>query len=183
MRTTDTHVLFWRTADIYSNWHPSPFVRNGIAYANAEQYMMAAKARLFGDAAVEAKIMATRGSDPNTMKALGREVRGYVEAVWVAHRDWVMFAACLAKFAQDPVLRAELLATEERELVEASPVDRIWGIGLGEDDTRALDKSQWRGLNLLGIALMRVRDTLRALDEVLITPKLAAQREIWESGG
>ena len=164
MRTTDTMVLFWRTADIYSNWHPSRFVLNGREYANAEQYMMAEKARLFGDTEVAEKVMAT--TDPGRMKALGRQVRGFVEARWVAERDRVMYDACLAKFSQNPALKAKLLATGERLIVEASPLDRIWGIGLAENDPRAEDQSQWQGLNLLGVALMRVRETLRqAVDD------------------
>ncbi len=160
MRTTPTMVLFWRTADIYSNWHPSVFVIGGVTFANAEQYMMVAKARRFGDADAEAKMLAT--TDPSELKALGRAVKGYVDAEWVAWREEAVYQACLAKFSQNERMGLQLLATGERELVEASPPDRIWGIGLGEDDPRALDKAQWRGLNLLGKTLMRVRTTLSA---------------------
>ena len=160
MRTTETQVLFWRTADVYSNWHPSVFVVDDVTYANAEQYMMAAKARLFGDTAVLAKIMATKSNDPGRMKSLGRQVKGYVEDVWVAHREQVMYDACLAKFSQNPAMKGQLLATGLRDIVEASPVDPIWGVGMAEDNPLIEDKRNWQGLNLLGIALMRVRETL-----------------------
>lgn len=161
MRTTQNSVLFWRTKDIYSNWHPSVFVIDGVTYANAEQYMMAAKARLFDDAKVEAEIMAVKGEDPKRMKALGRQVRGYVDDTWVAHREQVMFDACFAKFEQNAALKEQLLATGERTIIEASPVDSIWGIGLAEEDPAAEDPKQWKGLNLLGVALMRVREALQ----------------------
>lgn len=160
MRTTAHSVLFWRTADLYSNWHPSVFVLDGVTYQNVEQYMMAAKARLFGDAQAEAKIMAASASDSRRIKALGRTVRGYDEAVWRAQREQIVFAGCLAKFEQNQGMADELHRTRERELIEASPTDLIWGIGLGENDPRAEDKTQWKGLNLQGIALMRVRETL-----------------------
>lgn len=158
MRITENMVLFWGSKDLYSNWHPSPFVLKGQRYAHVEQYMMAAKARLFGDTATEAKILAT--TDPKHIKALGREVRGYVDAVWREHRLTVVIEACVAKFSQNEKLGAMLLATGQRTLVEASPVDRVWGIGLAENDPCALDPATWRGENLLGIALMHARDHL-----------------------
>ena len=162
MRTTDKMVLFWRTDDIYSNWHPSLFLdMHQVQYSNAEQYMMAAKARLFGDYETEREILAVKGSNPSRMKSLGRKVRNFNERTWVEHRDQIMFDACLLKFGQNAHLRAQLMATGDRILVEASPVDFIWGIGLEENDPRAEDETQWKGLNLLGIALMRVRDEFR----------------------
>lgn len=158
MRITEHFTFFWGTSEVYSNWHPAQFVVKGITYVNTEQYMMAEKARLFDDITTLAKIMAE--TDPREIKKLGREVKGYVDAVWVENRERVMYEGCLAKFSQNPSLRKELLSTVGTELVEASPYDTIWGIGLGERDPRALNKATWRGLNLLGIALMRVRDTL-----------------------
>ncbi len=158
MRTTPHMMLFWRTDDIYSNWHPSPFTDDKKHYMNAEQYMMAAKARLFGDSETEAAIL--KETSPREMKALGRKIRNFSEGTWVEHRDQIMYDACLLKFSQNAKMKAELLATGDRELVEASPHDAIWGIGLEEDDPRAEDKSQWLGLNLLGKALMRTRKAL-----------------------
>lgn len=160
MRTTATMVLFWGARDIYSNWHPSPFVIKGQRYAHVEQYMMAAKARLFGDTATEALILAT--TDPKRIKALGRAVQGYIDAVWAEHRLGVVTEGCLAKFSQNDALKTAILATGERLLVEASPVDPLWGIGLGEQDPRAWDPATWQGENLLGTALMSARSSLQA---------------------
>lgn len=130
--------------------------------------MMAAKARLFQDTQAELQVLAEQ--DPRRVKALGRAVRGYEETVWCQHREKVMFAACLAKFQQNPELARELLATGHLHLVEASPYDRIWGIGLGADDPRVHDPRQWQGLNLLGNALMRVRTELQILYPAGLTP-------------
>ena len=89
-------------------------------------------------------------------------MRAFDEATWVAHRYDIVLAGTLAKFGQHDDLRAYLLGTGERVLVEASPVDRVWGVGLAADDPRAEDPTRWRGLNLLGFALMAARDALRA---------------------
>jgi ribA/ribD-fused uncharacterized protein len=138
-----------------SQWWPAPFVIDGIRYPTAEHHMMAGKARLFGDESIGRRILTA--SSPGAVKALGREIRGFDEEVWQAHRFDIVVSANRAKFDQHPDLRAYLLGTKDRVLVEASPVDRIWGIGLAADDDRATDPARWRGLNLLGFALMRVR--------------------------
>lgn len=95
---------------------------------------------------------------PSAAKKLGRRVRGFDDATWNERRYSIVVRGNVAKFAQHPDLRDFLLGTKNRVLVEASPVDRIWGIGLAEDDERAVDPKQWQGLNLLGFALMKVRD-------------------------
>lgn len=118
--------------------------------------MMAEKAALFGDEATRRRIL--DAPNPGAAKVLGREVRGFDDAVWVAHRYGIVVRGTAAKFAQSPDLGAFLRATDTRVLVEASPVDRIWGIGLARDDERAGNPLRWRGLNLLGFALMEVRD-------------------------
>lgn len=153
-------VLFWGSQDIYSNWHPCQFSIDGVQYFNVEQYMMAEKARLFGDKAAEQLILQTQ--DPRRIKALGRSVRGYDDARWAAVRMEVVERACLAKFGQNERLHEQLLATQDKTLVEASPVDSLWGIGLSSHDPRALDPEQWLGDNLLGLVLMKVRQQLRA---------------------
>lgn len=161
MKTTPQMVLFWRTAEIYSNWHPATFVdEDGRRFANSEQFMMWAKALVMGDIMMSETMLTV--SNPKELKALGRDVRPYIEARWVEHRLAVMVHACYLKFSQNATMKADLLATGERLLVEASPDDRIWGIGLEESDPRCLDKEQWQGLNLLGAALMIVRVLLRA---------------------
>lgn len=141
-----------------SQWYPAVFVVDGVTYATAEHYMMAEKARLFGDEETRGRVIAA--AHPNFAKKLGREVRGFDNATWEQHRFDIVVRGNEAKFGQNEVLRTFLLNTGERVLVEASPVDRIWGIGLAEQDTKAQDLEQWRGLNLLGFALMVVRSRL-----------------------
>ncbi len=143
-----------------SQWYPAPFVRDGVAYATAEHSMMADKARLFGDQAALARILAA--PSPGAVKALGRTIVGFDEAAWAAARFDIVVRANLAKFGAHASLGAFLLASGERVLVEASPLDRIWGIGLAATDARAGDPGQWQGENLLGFALMAVRAALRA---------------------
>ncbi|HDR9103407.1 TPA: NADAR family protein [Burkholderia vietnamiensis] len=101
-------------------------------------------------------------TDPAELKAMGRSVQNFVELVWQRERLDIMVAGCYAKFSWNSRLGDELLATGDRILVEASPSDRIWGIGLRATDADALDPRKWRGLNLLGQALMHVRDRLKA---------------------
>lgn len=121
--------------------------------------MMAEKARLFNDTATLAKIMAS--PDPREQKAYGRAVQGFDRDKWDAVARDVVYKGCLAKFTQNPDLKATLLATGDTVMVEASPVDSIWGIGLDKSDPRAQDPSQWRGTNWLGEVLMRVRKDIR----------------------
>lgn len=141
-----------------SQWYEAPFTIDGVTYPTAEHWMMAAKARLFGDGEVRARILAA--GNPGAAKALGREVRGFDGERWNAARVEIVVQGNLAKFGQHPALGTFLVNTNDRVLVEASPVDLIWGIGLAEDDPRAENPELWRGLNLLGFALMEVRDRL-----------------------
>jgi ribA/ribD-fused uncharacterized protein len=122
--------------------------------------MMAGKARLFEDEDALARILAAR--TPAEAKNLGRLVRGFDEERWAAECFALVAAGNEAKFGQDPALRGYLLGTASRVIVEASPVDRVWGIGLAADDERALDPRTWRGANLLGFALMQARERLAA---------------------
>lgn len=147
-------------AGCLSQWWPAPFAVDGTRYPTGEHFMMERKARLFGDADVAARILAAR--HPGAAKALGRQVRGFDEAAWNAHRYAIVVAANTAKFGQHPALREFLLGTGDRVLVEASPLDRVWGIGLAAGDERSGRPSAWRGLNLLGFALMEVRANLRS---------------------
>jgi ribA/ribD-fused uncharacterized protein len=141
-----------------SQWYASPFQVDGVHYATAEHYMMAGKASLFGDDAMVPRILAA--SSPGEAKALGRQVAGFDGEVWAAHRFDIVVAGSVGKFAHHEALRAYLLATNERVLVEASPRDRIWGIGLAATNPDATVPSRWRGLNLLGFALMEARAQL-----------------------
>jgi ribA/ribD-fused uncharacterized protein len=147
-------------ASCLSQWWPSPFVIDGVRYATAEHWMMAGKARLFGDA--EAERQALDAGSPAAAKRAGRLVRGFDDAIWERERSAIVRAGSVHKFGQHAELRDFLLATGDRVLVEASPLDRVWGIGLAADDERAQDPALWRGLNLLGFALMEAREELRA---------------------
>jgi ribA/ribD-fused uncharacterized protein len=143
---------------VLSQWWPAMFSVDGRTYASAEQYMMAQKAELFGDQETLAAILSS--PDPSQAKSLGRRVRGFDEERWIAHRFDTAVHGNVAKFSQNPELEGWLLATGDAVLVEASPVDRIWGIGLAAEDTRARDPRSWPGLNLLGFALMKTRQSL-----------------------
>lgn len=141
-----------------SQWWPVSFHENDDGYRSAEHYMMAEKARLFGDEETRARILAA--TSPAAAKKLGRDVRGFENARWEAARFDIVVRGNLLKFGQNPGLREFLLGTGSRVLVEASPVDRIWGIGLTADDPGAENPERWRGLNLLGFALMEARRRL-----------------------
>ena len=147
------------TDSVFSQWWACRFELDGLSYTSAEQRMMAEKARLFGDEGVREQILAT--ADPGRCKALGRKVSGYDDARWAAVRFQVIVESNLAKFGQSHALRSYLLGTGDDLLVEASPTDRIWGIGLAAGDPRALDPLQWEGENLLGFALVEARARLR----------------------
>jgi len=143
----------------FSQWYEAPFIVDRVHYPTAEHYMMAGKARLFSDASAEEAVLAA--SDPGKAKALGRTVRNYDDNAWCAHRFQIVVDGNYAKFSQNAALHDYLLKTGNKVLVEASPVDAIWGIGLSRDDDAALQPSTWQGLNLLGFALMEVRNRLK----------------------
>ncbi|MBX7550552.1 NADAR family protein [Streptomyces sp. NPDC004232] len=145
-------------ASCLSQWWPSPFVVDGVEYATAEHWMMAGKARLFEDAEAERKVLAA--GHPSRAKKAGRLVRGFDEEIWERERFRIVVEGSVHKFASDDALRAFLLGTGDRVLVEASPVDRVWGIGLAATDEAAMDPQRWKGPNLLGFALMAARERL-----------------------
>lgn len=141
-----------------SQWYPAAFEMDGIRYPTAEHYLMAEKARLFGDTHTLDKILSA--PHPGQAKALGRLVSGFDEQHWEQHRVEIAVRGNAAKFSQNNELKLFLLGTKTRVLVEASPQDSIWGIGLTEHDRDVQDPHSWKGLNLLGFALMRVRDDI-----------------------
>lgn len=142
-----------------SQWWPCRFEVNAVPYTTAEQFMMASKARLFGDVRVLERILSERS--PSRAKAWGRSVRPFDGQVWERHRFDVVTVASVAKFGSDGALRAHLLGTNDALLVEASPRDRIWGVGLSRDNPLVHEPAKWRGRNLLGFALVRARAILR----------------------
>lgn len=156
---SEKFTLFWRGP--FSQWHRNhPFKVDGIEYATAEQYMMAEKARLFGDKETEKKIMAT--TSPKDAKALGREVKGFDKGTWQKVARDIVYRGNYAKFTQHADLRNKLMATEGTTLVEASPTDAIWGIARTEGDPLALDRKTWKGTNWLGEVITQVREDLKA---------------------
>lgn len=157
MNTEQFHLFY---GGPFSNWTTATFVVDGKTYHTAEQYMMAEKARMFGDKESETKIMATR--DPERAKALGRQVRGFKREVWDAKARDIVYKGCYAKFQQNKGLLHALMETKGKTLVEASPTDQIWGVGFSSDNPKARDRRFWRGTNWLGEVLTLVREDLEA---------------------
>jgi ribA/ribD-fused uncharacterized protein len=149
-------------ASCLSQWFPAPFVVDGARYLTAEHFMMAEKARLFGDDGAMRAILAC--GTPAEAKALGRGVKGYDDAAWEKARGPAVVRGNVEKFRQNAEMGAFLRGTGSRVLVEASPRDRIWGIGMGASNPDAPVPSRWRGRNLLGFALMDAREQLARPD-------------------
>ena len=143
---------------LFSNWYPSDFTVKGVNFSLMEQYMMYEKARIFEDAEVAAKIL--KSSDPGRIKALGRSVRNYDDIIWNGVRQIIVYRGLLEKFRQNKELRERLLNTGNAILAECAVQDKIWGIGLSMKDDRRFRLNEWRGQNLLGFSLMRVREEL-----------------------
>ena len=142
-----------------SQWFSAPFDIGGIRYATAEHYMMVQKALLFGNKEIADKIICS--TSPGKAKALGRKVTGFDETIWRENRFRLVCTANLAKFSQHSDLRRFLLRTGSKILVEASPYDNVWGIGMAADHPYADNPLKWQGINLLGFALMSVRRQLQ----------------------
>lgn len=141
-----------------SNWFLADFNKDGIIFTSLEQYMMYQKAVCFGDREIAAQILKT--SDVGKIKALGRAVKNYDDRIWNGVRQIVVYEGLLEKFKQNDVLRKQLLETGEAVLVECAVQDKVWGIGLSMKDERRFDMNAWKGENLLGFSLMRVRTCL-----------------------
>ena len=143
-----------------SNWYMSPFTADGIRFSSMEQFMMYRKAVAFGDRDRAAQILDTE--DVGRIKELGRLVSGYDDNYWNGIRQIVVYEGLYAKFSQNEELKRLLQATGRAVLAECAVKDRIWGIGLSMDDPDRLDRRKWKGQNLLGYALVMVREKLRA---------------------
>jgi ribA/ribD-fused uncharacterized protein len=142
-----------------SQWHKSSFILDDITYNCCEQRMMHMKALLFEDH--ENAELILNQEEPKEQKKLGRLVKNFDEDIWNKIADSIVYEANLAKFSQNQDLKDLLLATNDDEIIEASPYDNIWGNGLNITDTLKTPKDQWKGENRLGKALMKVRNTLR----------------------
>jgi len=145
---------------VFSNWYPAIFEEDGIIYPTSEHYMMAKKAELFEDSFILKQILDTE--NPGVAKVLGRHVSNFNIKIWRKHRFDIVAQGAALKFVQNHELKLELQATKGKILVEASPVDRIWGVGLDKSDKKVHDPFEWRGKNLLGFALIRARQLIRS---------------------
>jgi ribA/ribD-fused uncharacterized protein len=161
------YIFFWGhqppkdgsiTKSCFSQWWICSFEVDGENYNSAEQYMMAEKAKLFSDDEIRKQILESK--HPKQVKSLGRMVRGFKEEIWTENCFDIVKRGNMAKFSQNKELFEFLANTKQRILVEASPVDKIWGIGIGKDADNIENPLTWKGKNLLGFALMEVRDEL-----------------------
>ena len=146
------------TKACFSQWFPFEFEEEGIIYKTAEHYMMAGKAKLFNDLEVLQQIL--KAETPNEVKSLGRKVKNFDPKIWDEHKYEIVKHGNFLKFSQNEKFKEFLLSTNDKILVEASPYDTIWGIGMLETDKKAENPLLWNGENLLGFALMEVRDEL-----------------------
>jgi len=162
------YIFFWGNTSkdneevgkfIFSQWFSAPFTVDGIEFKTSEHWMMANKASLFGDNDLYEKII--NALKPGEVKELGRQIRNFDELTWNEHRYEIVKTGNVHKFQQNNKLKEYLSGTGDRVLVEASPVDNIWGIGLSQDSSNINNPNTWKGLNLLGFALMETRDFLR----------------------
>lgn len=142
-----------------SNWFLSDFEVDEVSYSSMEQYMMYQKALCFNDSSIAEKILAT--NNVAQIKALGRQVSNYNDHHWNGVRQIIVYNGLLAKFSQNDELKKLLLSTGDAILAECAVKDTIWGIGLSMTDLDRLDRSKWRGKNLLGYSLMLVRDSFK----------------------
>ena len=159
------YIFFWHEYEengCFSNWHDSEFILENFCYRHMEQYIMAEKAKLFHDSKMYTAIL--RADKPKECKDLGKQVSGYDEAVWSSRRYDVLLTGLRQKFGQNDALRAELLSTGKAILAEASPYDKIFGIGLTADQAAGMTEDEWPGQNLLGKALMEIRAEMAPIE-------------------
>lgn len=159
----EAYIFFWNGP--FSNWHISTFDHDtnskwGITkFTSSEQAMMFYKALWFNDEDSLIKILSTHS--PREQKALGRKVNGFDQEIWESKIELTFSNVLVDKFSSDPILTEILLDSESKTIVEASPYDTVWGIGLGVDSYDILDESKWKGKNLLGKCLMNARTLLQ----------------------
>jgi len=168
-------IFFWSPKEnsypskaCFCQWYPSPFRLNGILYHTAEHFMMACKAKLFGDEESMWKII--EEPEPRIVKEYGREVKFFDAKLWERYRVEIVTVGNYLKFTENDELCDFLLSTGDLEIVEASPYDRIWGIGLSADDPLANHPEKWRGLNLLGKCIMSASELIRNEERIYISP-------------
>lgn len=155
-------ILFWKPASAngwLSNWSKHPIQENGVYFKTVEHYIMYRKALLMKDSASATKILDT--DMPYRVRQLGRKIVPYDEKTWASNREAIIFDAILLKVEAYPSLKVALVTSGNKTIVEASPYDKIWGVGLAASDPRILLPEYWEGTNLLGEAWMKVRAHLR----------------------
>lgn len=157
IQETNTHIYFW--GSFLSNFYPAKMKFAGFDFHTSEQLFMFLKAKYFEDEEI-ANIITTRGQNPKDAKKFGRKVKGFNEEEWITAREGMMRIAVERKFMDETLLK-QLLDTGDKILVEGSPYDKIWGVGLKFDSEEILDEKNWEGLNLLGKVLMKVRSDIR----------------------
>lgn len=161
MRKTPTAVFFY--GGIYSQWAPTPIVEGNLTFPTAEHRMMYYKAKTFLDEEAMEAILKT--NCPREAKKIGRRVKCFVPSVWESVNDQIVEDTSYLKAKQHSAMMNEFIFDCDRELVEASPYDKIWGIGLPAYDPRCTDRTKWEGQNKLGRALMRARDRIFKEDQ------------------
>lgn len=159
-------LFFWGNDNRkpFSQWQPSAFTTGEYTFPTAEHWMMLQKALLFGDEESAKIIMSD--PDPSEAKKQGRLVKGFDPIKWDEVKYDLVVEGNVLKFTQNPDMNKKLLDTEDKVLVEASPYDKIWGIGMASIDVDAKNPAKWRGENLLGYALMEVRDIMKILAKI-----------------
>lgn len=150
------YTFFWESDSCFSNWHPARFTHKGKSFANSEQAFMWEKAILFNDNETAELVLKT--PNPREVKKLGRQVHPFDSVKWDEMKFDIMYDVNLSKFSQNPGMKKKLLSNQN--FVEASPYDAIWGIGMRASDTGAEDEKNWKGQNLLGKVLDKVKETL-----------------------
>ncbi|MFT6245948.1 MAG: ribA/ribD-fused uncharacterized protein [Salibacteraceae bacterium] len=164
------YLFFWghtphkegiTTSSCLSQWWECEFESEGLKFKSTEHWMMYGKALLFNDYDIAEQIL--KCESPGEAKALGRKVSNFDNDIWNQHRMGIVVEGNRLKFSQNEDFKTFLLNTKQRVLVEASPVDEIWGVGLSRDSDKINNPNSWRGLNLLGFALMEVRDILKGI--------------------
>lgn len=157
------YAFFWGSP--FSNWYKSPFTIDNRTFVTSEHWMMFKKAKLFNDYVSAKQVLETK--DPSKAKKIGRKVANFDHRVWDVCKKEIVLYGILEKFKQNPDIRQVLFASYPYKIVEASPYDTIWGIGMGFDDPNITNESKWKGENLLGEILTEVRELLMDSTDVL----------------
>jgi hypothetical protein len=159
------YTFFWLAPSPFSQWHRSSFTIDGITFKTAEHYMMWKKAMLFGDAFKAEEVLKT--DHPKDAKQKGREVSGFIAEEWEANCKRFVYDGNYAKFTQNKALLKVLMDTDGTILIEASPYDKIWGIGITEENARKIPESKWPGTNWLGEVLTKLREDLKTAQSTI----------------